>query len=329
MASRSSDSLQPPDLLQPSMAPFSFSPLSPAPSSSSSSYPAPVRPAASSTFRILPSAPPARPAVAKRKGGVEVEGAMEGVEPVRKVHLSEEVVAQTMADLHISHPRPKVARRAVGADVAEAMSLTSLEGLEDRFHQASLLNSRDDLPLPPQRSRKVAGRSRGGAQLRLSIHQELKSLRSSTAILPESLVARYRPQPRQGSTAVVLWKPPPLSVSLLPDLVSSALRNTEQRPSACGRHRTRCYSEVTSTPYSSHENLLACPDSDMPDLQACQGPAMGPPLPCTTSSSTAEAPELSYGEPAEVPPGAPLQRRNSAPEMSEPSPYVDDGSMEL
>ena len=85
MASRSSDSLQPPDLLQPSMAPFSFSPLSPAPSSSSS-YPAPVRPAASSTFRILPSAPPARPAVAKRKGGVEVEGAMEGVEPVSFPH---------------------------------------------------------------------------------------------------------------------------------------------------------------------------------------------------------------------------------------------------
>jgi len=189
--------------------------------------------------------------------------------------------------------------------------------------------SRDDLPLPPQRSRKVAGRSRGGAQLRLSIHQELKSLRSSTSILPESLVARYRPQPRQGSTAVVLWTPP-LSVSLLPDLVSSALRNTEQRPSGCGRHRTRCYSEVTSTPYSSHENLLACSDSDMPDLATCEGPSMGPPLPCSASSaSTAEAPELSYGEPACVPPGCSLQRRNSAPEISEPSPYVDDGSMEL
>jgi len=326
MTSRGAESLRAPDLLQGSMAPFSFSPLSPAPSSSSSSYTAPVRPMASPTFRILPSALPHRPAVAKRKGGVDGEGAMEGVEPVRKVHLSEEVVAQTMADLHISHPRPKVARRAVGADVAEAMSLTSLEGLEDRFHQTSLVNSRDDLPLPPQRSRKVAGRSRGGAQLRLSIHQELKSLRSSTSILPESLVARYRPQPRQ---AVVLWTPP-LSVSLLPDLVSSALRNTEQRPSGCGRHRTRCYSEVTSTPYSSHENLLACSDSDMPDLATCEGPSMGPPLPCSASSaSTAEAPELSYGEPACVPPGCSLQRRNSAPEISEPSPYVDDGSMEL
>ena len=30
---------------------------------------------------------------------------------VSQVHLSEELVAQTMADLYISHPRPKVARR--------------------------------------------------------------------------------------------------------------------------------------------------------------------------------------------------------------------------
>ena len=69
-----------------------------------------------------------------------------------------------------------------------------------------------------------------------------------------------------GSTAVVLWKPPPPSGSILPDLVifvffnhlyftnrlytlitcqvSSALRNSEQRAPGCGRHRTRCYSEV-------------------------------------------------------------------------------------
>ena len=70
-----------------------------------------------------------------------------------------------------------------------------------------------------------------------------------------------------GSTAVVLWKPPPPSGSILPDLVifvffnhlyftnrlytlitcqvSSALRNSEQRAPGCGRHRTRCYSEVS------------------------------------------------------------------------------------
>ena len=85
MTSRGAESLRAPDLLQGSMAPFSFSPLSPAPSSSSSSsssYTAPVRPMASPTFRILPSALPHRPAVAKRKGGVDGEGAMEGVEPV-------------------------------------------------------------------------------------------------------------------------------------------------------------------------------------------------------------------------------------------------------
>ena len=32
-------------------------------------------------------------------------------EPQRKVHLNEELVAQTMSELYISHPRPKVARR--------------------------------------------------------------------------------------------------------------------------------------------------------------------------------------------------------------------------
>ena len=33
-------------------------------------------------------------------------------EPQRKVHLNEELVAQTMSELYISHPRPKVARRS-------------------------------------------------------------------------------------------------------------------------------------------------------------------------------------------------------------------------
>ena len=32
---------------------------------------------------------------------------------------------------------------------------------------------------------------------------------------------------------------------------------------------------------------------------------------------------------AEIPPGVSLQRRNSAPEMSEPAQFVDHGSMEL
>ena len=32
---------------------------------------------------------------------------------------------------------------------------------------------------------------------------------------------------------------------------------------------------------------------------------------------------------ADIPPGVSLQRRNSAPEMSEPAQFVDHGSMEL
>ena len=81
--------------------------------------------------------------------------------------------------------------------------------------------------------------------------------------------------------------------------------------------------QVTSTPYSSHENLN-CSDADMPDLSpaevknplnflqpvhlsmnlkippymiiSTQAP-LGPPLPCSSSpAATAEAPELSYGE---------------------------------
>ena len=76
-------------------------------------------------------------------------------EPQRKVHLNEELVAQTMSELYISHPRPKVARRSAalslhpeldchlqsnfrnfGADVAEAINLSSLEDLETKFsHQ--------------------------------------------------------------------------------------------------------------------------------------------------------------------------------------------------
>lgn len=340
-SSHSPEQLRAPDIIQGSMgaatfikpATFSFSPIGPV--SASSSYTAPVRPvaASASTFRILPSAPPSsqtRPGLlAKRKttlDGPEPSMDMES-EPMRKVHLSEELVAQTMADLYISHPRPKVARRSVSNDVTDAMTLTNLEGLEDRFNHQAAINIQEDLPLPPQRSRKLPSRHRG-PQLRLSMHQELKNMRTTNSILPDSIMARYRPGPRTASTAVVLWKPPPPSGSFLPDLVSSALRNGP----VCGRHRTRCYSEVTSTPYSSHENL--CSDSDMPDLSEVLYPEapLGPPLPCGATqcgSATAEAPELSYGEAAEVPPGVNLQRRNSAPEMSEPAHFVDDGSMEL
>lgn len=67
----------------------------------------------------------------------------------------------------------------------------------------------------------------------------------------------------------------------------------------------------------------------MPDLSSCEV-SLCPPLPCSSSPVvTAEAPELTYGEQADVPQGVNLQRRNSAPEMSEPTPFVDDGSMEL
>ena len=36
-----------------------------------------------------------------------------------------------------------------------------------------------------------------------------------------------------------------------------------------------------------------------------------------------------FTQAADVPPGVSLQRRNSAPEMSEPAQFVDHGSMEL
>jgi len=218
----------------------------------------------------------------------------------------------TMADLYISHPRAKVARRNINSDVAHAMNLNCLEELEDKFsHQAAITN--EEFHLPPQRSRKIPTRSKA-PQLRLSIHQELKNLRSTNAILPESIMSRYRPSPR--STAVVLWKPPP-SVSLngvhsggkshtgcVPDVVTSALRSVP----SCGRHRTRCYSEVTSTPYSSHENLSG--DSDMPDISEVCGSSGFPlgggschhtsGLATTPPGGYAEAPELSHVHNGEV-----------------------------
>merc|ERR1719384_335880 len=163
-------------------------------------------------------------------------------EPQRKVHLNEELVAQTMSELYISHPRPKVARRNFGADVAEAINLSSLEDLETKFSHQNL----EDYTLPPQRTRKLPNRSKL-PQLRVSLHQELRNLRTPSSLLPESILSKYRPAPRTGTTAVVLWKPPG---GTMPDIISSALRSG---PGNCSgyttapvssRSRIRCYSEV-------------------------------------------------------------------------------------
>lgn len=367
MTSPSSEQRLPPDLIQGSIGAqprpnhpptFSFMPIGPAPAAPS--YIPPVRPVVNNAghFKIKsfqnsshshqnqnsdflknmcnngsPGNPPRadRRILSKRKTGLESSSELNmdrGFEPQRKVHLNEEMVAQTMSNLYISHPRPKVARRNLSSDVAEAMNLNSLEDLEDKFsHQAAITNnsSCEEYTLPPQRTRKLPNRVKV-PQLRLSIHQELKSLRSSNNILPESIMSRYRPSPR---TAVVLWKPP---TGCIPDVISSALRSGPGSSSfnnslpTTSRPRIRCYSEVTSTPYSSHENL--CYDTEMPDISC------GPPQPCCLSShqsspTSAEAPELSYNGEIEVPLGVNLQRRNSAPEISEPLPFVDDGSMEL
>ena len=203
-----------------------------------------------------------------------------------------------------------------------------------------ITSSCDDFPLPPQRSRKLPSRSKI-PQLRVSLHQDLRSLRSP-GLLPESLVAKYRPASRANSTALVLWKPPGGSV---PDIISSALRSGPGSSSYTSgplntRSRMRCYSEVTSTPYSSHENLSL--DTDMARS------SVSPLSPQSQHSPTsAEAPELSaigevrlilagdylliYGLQVEddIPIGVNIQRRNSAPEISEPLPFVDECSMEL
>jgi len=280
----------------------------------------------SRSFQPHLTGPGGRVLLSKRKTACEAPSNNELMsEPQRKVHLNEELVAQTMSQLYISHPRPKVARRNVGSDVAETTNLNSLRDLEDKFsHQAALTNC-DDFPLPPQRNRKLPTRSRL-PQLRVSLHQELRNLRSP-GILPESLVAKYRPASRGSSTAVVLWKPPGGNV---PDIISSALRSG---PGSSGytsggpvttRSRIRCYSEVTSTPYSSHENLILDHDSARTSVSPLSPQSQHSP-------TSAEAPELSsIGEvEEELPLGVNIQRRNSAPEISEPLPFVDECSMEL
>jgi len=254
-------------------------------------------------------------------------------EPQPKVHLNEELVAQTMSELYISNPRPKVARRNLNCDVAEATNMTELLELEEKFTHAAIAGNDPniDLHLPPQRSRKLPSRNNSGRspQMRLSIHQDFKNFKTTSNIVPDSIMARYRPNPRDrpgGSTAVVLWRPPG---GIIPDVISSALRSERG-----GRGRQRTYSEVTSTPYSSHENLA---DTDMTEASCMRS---GVSLLISSHSSSrshspvsAEAPELSHPiteeEESEGPVHAPLQRRNSAPEICEPLPFVDDGSMEL
>merc|ERR1712025_777871 len=96
------------------------------------------------------------------------------------------------------------------------------------------------------------------------------------------------------------------------------------------RSRIRCYSEVTSTPYSSHENLssVTCPSLGEDTFDTC------PDIPASSSMSPghspcAEAPELSsfLGEmDGEIPLGVNLHRRNSAPEINESLPFNDESS---
>jgi len=225
-------------------------------------------------------------------------------EPQRKLHLTEDYVAQTMSELHISHPKSKVARRSNVKDVNEAMNLDVLNDLEVKFSNHAI---QEDLSLPPIRNRKVAARNKN-PQLRLTIHQDLKSVRSANSI-PDSLLARYRPSPRQGSTALVLWKPPG---GIIPDVITSTWKSN--------KGRTRCLSEMTYTPYSSHENLIDPDNCEMAgsmDSRPMQNSAEAPELSSPTQDE--ECPHPSFG----------LQRRNSAPEISEPLPFIDDGSMEL
>jgi len=230
-------------------------------------------------------------------------------EPQTKVHLTDDYVAQTMSELFISNPKPKVARRNCNRDVAEAINLDCLDELEQRFSNQAI---NDDLySIPPMRSRKLPRRTKS-PQLRLTLHQDLRSIKSSS-IIPESLISRYKPTTRQDSRALVLWKPPG---GIIPDVITSTLKPT--------RGRTRCFSEVTNTPYSSKENLI--------EFEPCETVMKSNTESMSNQSPiSAEAPELH--SPSQLEDGMTvnvhLQRRNSAPEISEPLPFLDDGSMEL
>ena len=135
------------------------------------------------------------------------------------------------------------------------------------------------------------------------MHQDLKNLRTTNPILPESLVSRYRPSPH--STAVVLWKPP---TGLIPDVITSTWKKAG---------RSRCYSETTTATSPAEEN-------DGLSSPKCVRPAEAPELSASLLPPPAEEEEEDMMLPV-----ANLQRRNSAPEMSEPQAFVDEGSMEL
>jgi len=234
------------------------------------------------------------------------------LEPQRKLHLTDDYVAQTMSELYISPPVSKVAKRDLNRDVAEAINLDALQDLESKFSNQAL-NDEVLLPQRIRRTRKIPNRQ---PQLRLTLHQDLKNVKSG-GVLPDSLISRYRPG-RTGntsSTALVLWKPPG---GFLPDLINQALKSGNGVVSR--GHRTRCYSEVTSTPYSSHENLYTVEGEDM-KMMLRDGM-----MTSRSSPLSAEAPELSTTPQSEdeIVPSVGLQRRNSAPEISEPLQYMDD-----
>eukprot|EP00088_Acartia_fossae_P029562 TRINITY_DN3042_c0_g1_i1.p1 TRINITY_DN3042_c0_g1~~TRINITY_DN3042_c0_g1_i1.p1 ORF type:complete len:360 (+),score=86.28 TRINITY_DN3042_c0_g1_i1:60-1139(+) len=236
------------------------------------------------------------------------------LEPQRKLHLSDDFVAQTMSELYISPPTSKVAKRELNRDVAEAINLEALEDLQSKFSNQAI-NDEVILPQRTRRCRKVPVRQRQ-PQLRLTLHQDLKNVKSGNG-LPESLISRYRPNSRSGgsSTALVVWKPPG---GFLPDLINNALLGCSGR----GSTRQRCYSEVTSTPYSSHENLV-CPETEDMKMyfRGDEHRKVASPSPMA-----AEAPELSSTPQSEeeILPSVGLQRRNSAPEISEPLQFMDD-----
>jgi len=238
------------------------------------------------------------------------------LEPRRKLHLSEDYVAQTMSELYISPPTCKVAKRDMNRDVAEAINLEALEELESKFSNSAI---NDDVILPQRlrRSRKLPSRQRQ-PQLRIKLHQDLKNIKSG-GVLPESLISRYRPNTRPGnSTALVLWKPPE---GFLPDLINHALHAGPVGGWTSRGSRPRCYSEVTSTPYSSHENLYGVEEDDVKMMH--RGDRT---MSANHSPQSAEAPELSTSPQSEdeILPSVGLQRRNSAPEISEPLQYMDD-----
>ena len=184
--------------------------------------------------------------------------------------------------------------RNVNNDVAEAMNLSALEGLEERFsHQVSFaplhncfLSFTSIIPIgagsnkrnwrnafaPPTVSKtafkktpastetlypsgiKVYHQVSGTKVIREAFStapacQELKSMRTP-ALLPDSIMARLRPSPRTGSTAVVLWKPPPPSGSLLPDLVRPCFKKFPYEPDK------KNFKQFTHTPKKSVQNVM-------------------------------------------------------------------------